>query len=409
MAIRASAPSTRFNPRAQRQRPQQQQQQRPQQQKRSERRDAALVTAVAESGSDATLCALRATGRPTSADVSVEGLDGRWVGCPVWGCMHSCGPQAGVGRHVRWLHRALKRSTASKEVAGRTSFLRVRGRHGRGRSRERIPTFRCEFGRATQIFRGVDNVVDNLFFTGISAEKLLCSAEQPFPCKGRHLPGLVLFTADGKNDAHHYSTPPFPPLAAATQWHDQNPSRYTHPPFQSLLLPAVQKPSNHHQPCPPPIQGASDGYLPTLNPCLPHLQGRSSESLSAPPPYRASLTASSLAGVLLAAGVLSAAPLSAELLLPPAAGASSGPTLQGQARVVDGDTLVVDGTRIRLFGVDAPESKQVCRDALGKVRCNGGAAMTRRRLRARAGLDERMHSCSAHFKGWREFARLVRR
>jgi len=28
----------------------------------------------------------------------------------------------------------------------------------------------------------------------------------------------------------------------------------------------------------------------------------------------------------------------------------------GQASVVDGDTLEVHGTRIRLFGVDAPES-----------------------------------------------------
>ncbi|HTO32485.1 MAG TPA: thermonuclease family protein [Pararhizobium sp.] len=32
----------------------------------------------------------------------------------------------------------------------------------------------------------------------------------------------------------------------------------------------------------------------------------------------------------------------------------------GQARVVDGDTLVMGGQRIRLVGIDAPELRQVC-------------------------------------------------
>ena len=35
--------------------------------------------------------------------------------------------------------------------------------------------------------------------------------------------------------------------------------------------------------------------------------------------------------------------------------------VQGPARVVDGDTLVIRDERIRLFGVDAPEAKQTCR------------------------------------------------
>lgn len=35
-------------------------------------------------------------------------------------------------------------------------------------------------------------------------------------------------------------------------------------------------------------------------------------------------------------------------------------------RVVDGDTLVVAGETIRLWGVDAPEGRQTCRDALGR-------------------------------------------
>lgn len=49
--------------------------------------------------------------------------------------------------------------------------------------------------------------------------------------------------------------------------------------------------------------------------------------------------------------------------------------LTGQASIVDGDTLEIHGTRIRLWGIDAPESSQLCRgeDSL-PYRCGAKAA-----------------------------------
>lgn len=47
----------------------------------------------------------------------------------------------------------------------------------------------------------------------------------------------------------------------------------------------------------------------------------------------------------------------------------------GRASVIDGDTLEIHGTRIRLWGIDAPESTQLCRgeDSL-PYRCGAKAA-----------------------------------
>jgi len=50
--------------------------------------------------------------------------------------------------------------------------------------------------------------------------------------------------------------------------------------------------------------------------------------------------------------------------------------LIGQATVIDGDTIEIHGERIRLFGIDAPESGQTCKDADGDdYRCGQYAAL----------------------------------
>jgi endonuclease YncB( thermonuclease family) len=44
--------------------------------------------------------------------------------------------------------------------------------------------------------------------------------------------------------------------------------------------------------------------------------------------------------------------------------------LTGKPRIVDGDTIEIGGTKIRLHGIDAPESKQTCKKADGReYRC----------------------------------------
>ena len=47
---------------------------------------------------------------------------------------------------------------------------------------------------------------------------------------------------------------------------------------------------------------------------------------------------------------------------------AEGNIIQGVASVIDGDTLEVRGSRIRLHGIDAPESGQVCRERDGSGR-----------------------------------------
>jgi len=62
----------------------------------------------------------------------------------------------------------------------------------------------------------------------------------------------------------------------------------------------------------------------------------------------------------------------AALLSPPPAWAGE---IAGRASVIDGDTIEIAGTRIRLNGIDAPESAQICRDAGGRrYRCGALSA-----------------------------------
>jgi endonuclease YncB( thermonuclease family) len=79
--------------------------------------------------------------------------------------------------------------------------------------------------------------------------------------------------------------------------------------------------------------------------------------------------------LLVIAGLAALAELwrSAPALLgrPPAA---TGEAIAGRARAVDGDSLDIAGRRIRLFGIDAPEYRQDCRDSRGAVYACGEEA-----------------------------------
>ena len=62
----------------------------------------------------------------------------------------------------------------------------------------------------------------------------------------------------------------------------------------------------------------------------------------------------------------------------------TGPTISGRAKIIDGDSLEVAGARIRLFGIDAPEAHQQCRDARAaelsmRARSDARARRTHRR------------------------------
>ncbi|MEQ8354646.1 MAG: thermonuclease family protein [Kiloniellaceae bacterium] len=55
--------------------------------------------------------------------------------------------------------------------------------------------------------------------------------------------------------------------------------------------------------------------------------------------------------------------------------AVSSEAIAGRASIIDGDTIEIHGTRIRLHGIDAPESDQTCAVAGENMRCGQQAAL----------------------------------
>lgn len=78
-----------------------------------------------------------------------------------------------------------------------------------------------------------------------------------------------------------------------------------------------------------------------------------------------------LAGVLAVSLILIGRTEARTPASPAMAGASSlpasRPVIAGTAQVIDGDTLAIDNLRVRLDGIDAPESSQTCMTRLGQV------------------------------------------
>jgi endonuclease YncB( thermonuclease family) len=76
-------------------------------------------------------------------------------------------------------------------------------------------------------------------------------------------------------------------------------------------------------------------------------------------------------GITLASSWLATMLLSLMVITSPASAAD----LIGQASIIDGDTIEIHGTRIRLWGIDAPEHDQLCRnDDSDLYRCGAKAA-----------------------------------
>jgi endonuclease YncB( thermonuclease family) len=82
-------------------------------------------------------------------------------------------------------------------------------------------------------------------------------------------------------------------------------------------------------------------------------------------------------------------------------GAAYAADVSGPARVIDGDTLEVGSARVRLFGIDAPETAQDCRDTRGRQwRCGEAAATRLKRL-----IGNRTVTCAG--RGLDDYGRLL--
>ena len=53
-------------------------------------------------------------------------------------------------------------------------------------------------------------------------------------------------------------------------------------------------------------------------------------------------------------------------LLFPIISISSEKVILGKAKVIDGDTIKINQEKIRLYGIDAPEKKQICKKIIFK-------------------------------------------
>jgi endonuclease YncB( thermonuclease family) len=76
--------------------------------------------------------------------------------------------------------------------------------------------------------------------------------------------------------------------------------------------------------------------------------------------------------------------------------------LTGAPRIIDGDTLVLRGTIIRLHGIDAPETGQRCRGTDGKMQRPGDASVSLLQTIAKSGL-----TCSGTDRD--DYGRLIAR
>ena len=82
--------------------------------------------------------------------------------------------------------------------------------------------------------------------------------------------------------------------------------------------------------------------------------------------------------------------------LPACSSETTGDDLQGVASVIDGDTIEIHGTRIRLNGIDAPESGQLCQDARGTAWRCGHAAVKKALQLGAVGFDAVKHLVLCH-------------
>jgi endonuclease YncB( thermonuclease family) len=105
------------------------------------------------------------------------------------------------------------------------------------------------------------------------------------------------------------------------------------------------------------------------------------------------------------------------LMIVSATGFASAETIVGIASVIDADTIEIHGTRIRLYGIDAPEGRQECTRPDGaKWRCGQQGSLALANLIGRASIrceardhDQYGRTVAVCFKGAEDINRwLVR-